>query len=326
MKSYEYTGKTIDEAIASGLSDLGLSREEVDIRVIEEGSKGLFGLFGSRLAKVEISVNDNSEMKAKIKALFEGSLEEAEKQEPKQAKKKELVKETAKENKKEAANQGESQKPQKQEKHAKQARKQAESEDAVKEARPFKAVSAPELNLSDSASKLERAEAFLKALSELMGVDAEIQLSSDEEGNVRASISGDSQGALIGKRGETLDSIQYLASLFMNKGSEQFTRLTVDCEGYRQKREEALIRLAKRMANRARKTGRRVSLEPMNPYERRILHSALQNEEGISTHSEGEEPNRRVVISLQKEYFLKRKEELKNEEEQADKSLDNQGE
>lgn len=324
MKSYEYTGKTVEEAIQSGLADLRLTREEADIRVIEEGSKGLFGLFGSRLAKIAISVNDNSEMKAEIKALFEGSLTENEKkEEPKQEKKQEKKQEVKRESKAPAKSQESA--PAKPERQPKQKKQQSE-EAPVQKARQIKIIEAPELKLSENATKQERAESFLKALSELMGIEVEIQLTSDAEGNIRASISGDSQGVLIGKRGETLDSIQYLASLFMNRGSEEFTRLTVDCEGYRQKREEALVRLAKRMANRARKTGRRVSLEPMNPYERRILHSALQEEEGISTHSEGEEPNRRVVISLQKEYFLKRREELRAEEEQADKNLDNQGE
>ena len=130
-----------------------------------------------------------------------------------------------------------------------------------------------------------------------MGLSITVSLAVDGEGNVFATLDGDPQGILIGRRGETLDALQYLTSLNINKGREEYIRVTIDSEGYRQKREEALVRLANRMANRARKTGRRVSMEPMNPYERRIFHSALQTTPGIATHSEGEEPNRHIVIT-----------------------------
>ena len=109
---------------------------------------------------------------------------------------------------------------------------------------------------------------------------------------------GDTLGILIGRRGETLDALQYLTSLQVNKGREGYIRVTLDTENYRAKREDSLRRLAQRMANRAVKTGRKVVLEPMNPYERRVLHTALQNSDVVTTHSEGEEPNRRVVITL----------------------------
>ena len=131
-----------------------------------------------------------------------------------------------------------------------------------------------------------------------MGVNVSVAVKNDEEGNVRVNMEGDTLGILIGRRGETLDALQYLTSLQVNKGQDDYTRVTLDTEGYRAKREEALVRLANRMANRAQKTGRKVSLEPMNPYERRILHSALQDHPAVTTHSEGEEPNRHVVITL----------------------------
>ena len=133
-----------------------------------------------------------------------------------------------------------------------------------------------------------------------MGVEVSVDVNTDEEGNVRVNMQGDSQGILIGRRGETLDALQYLTSLQVNKGRGEYIRVTLDTEGYRARREEALIRLANRMANRAVKTGRRVSMEPMNPYERRILHSALQGNPAVTTHSEGEEPNRHVVITVNK--------------------------
>ena len=151
---------------------------------------------------------------------------------------------------------------------------------------------------ADSAAG--KAYAFLKDLTHLMGVDVEITMGNDADGNVFASMTGDTLGILIGRRGETLDALQYLTSLQVNKGQEGYTRVTLDTENYRAKREDTLVRLANRMANRAVKTGRRVSLEPMNPYERRIIHSALQANEAVDTHSEGDEPNRHVVITLRK--------------------------
>lgn len=134
----------------------------------------------------------------------------------------------------------------------------------------------------------------------VVGVDVSVEVTTDEEGNIRVNMEGDTLGILIGRRGETLDALQYLTSLKVNKGQNEYTRVTLDTEHYRAKREEALVRLANRMANRVQKTGRKVSMEPMNPYERRILHSALQNNEFVTTHSEGEEPNRHVVITPKK--------------------------
>ena len=144
------------------------------------------------------------------------------------------------------------------------------------------------------------AHAFLMELTKLMGVDVTIDMGTDAEGNVYGFINGDTLGILIGRRGETLDAVQYLTSLKVNRGREGYTRVTLDTENYRAKREDTLIRLANRMANRALRTGRKVSLEPMNPYERRIIHYALQGTEGVTTHSEGEEPNRHVVITVKK--------------------------
>jgi spoIIIJ-associated protein len=141
------------------------------------------------------------------------------------------------------------------------------------------------------------AQEFLQHLTGLMGLDVSVAVARDDEGHVLVQMEGDAQGILIGRRGETLDALQYLTSLKVNRGQEEYVRVTLDSEGYRKKREEALTRLANRMANRAKKTGRSVSMEPMNPYERRIFHSALQACPGIATHSEGEEPNRHVIIT-----------------------------
>ena len=152
----------------------------------------------------------------------------------------------------------------------------------------------------DPASLVGQAQSFLKELTHLMGVDVTVAMGTDAENNIFAQMTGDTLGILIGRRGETLDALQYLTSLRINKGQDHYTRVTLDTENYRAKREDTLIRLANRMANRAVKTGRKVSLEPMNPYERRVIHSALQPNELVDTHSEGEEPKRHIVITLRK--------------------------
>ena len=166
-----------------------------------------------------------------------------------------------------------------------------------------KPASAPEAAQppADAEAPEGRAFTFLTDVTRLMGVEVTINARRDEEGNVRVDMFGDTLGILIGRRGETLDALQYLTSLYVNKGSEDYIRVTLDTENYRAKREEALRRLANRMANRAVKTGRKVVMEPMNPYERRILHSALQQNDAVTTHSEGEEPNRHVVITLKQQ-------------------------
>ena len=134
-----------------------------------------------------------------------------------------------------------------------------------------------------------------------MGLVVTINLKYDEIDNyMDIELSGDEMGVLIGKRGQTLDSLQYLVSLVINKESENYVRVKVDTENYRQRRKETLENLAKNIAYKVKRTKRSVSLEPMNPYERRIIHSALQNDKYVATHSEGEEPFRRVVVNLKK--------------------------
>ena len=146
-----------------------------------------------------------------------------------------------------------------------------------------------------------KAQEFLGNVTRLMGVETQVHMTTDEEGFLHADLQGDTSGILIGRRGETLDALQHLTSLYINKGKSDYTRITLDTENYRARREDTLIRLANRYANRAVKTGRRVSVEPMNPYERRIMHSALQENEMVDTHSEGEEPNRHIVITPRKQ-------------------------
>ena len=334
MREYEASARTVEEAIEQGLQELGVSIGDVDVRVVEEGSKGLFGLFGSRPAKVKLTVKDSeadplselmaaeepkakkqpekkpapkkeenqpagrkeTEKKAPEKKPEEKKAEEQKPEERKPAEKKP-------EEKKATEKKSEEKKKKPAVKQAEEAQAEADAEPAEKE--PVRVLEKPEITMIpadqlDPESGAGIAKAFLSDLTRLMGVDVTIEMGTDPEGNVYGRMTGDTLGILIGRRGETLDAVQYLTSLKVNRGREGYTRVTLDTENYRARREDTLIRLANRMANRAVRTGRKVSLEPMNPYERRIIHFALQQNEAVSTHSEGEEPNRHVVITVRK--------------------------
>ena len=294
MKQYEASAKTVEEAIELGLQELGVSIGDVDVQVVEEGSKGLFGLFGSRPVKVRLTVKDSEE--DPLADLLEDKKPAKAKKEPEK-----------KPEKKPAEKKVEEKKPAPEKKKAEKkpepaAEKKAETKIEKPEIRPMEKpevtmIPAEEL-AADSPAGI--AHAFLMEMTKLMGVDVTIDMGTDAEGNVFGYINGDTLGILIGRRGETLDAVQYLTSLKVNRGREGYIRVTLDTENYRAKREDTLIRLANRMANRALRTGRKVSLEPMNPYERRIIHYALQQTSGVTTHSEGEEPNRHVVITNKK--------------------------
>ena len=289
MKQYEFTARTESEAIELGLQELGVSIADVDVQVVEEGSKGLFGLFGSRPVKVRLTLKDAEEdpladlLEEKTAKKPEKRAEKAEKKVEKKAEKAEEKAEKKDEPKVEVK--------------AEEVPKAPKQEIRPMEKPEVTMIPAEELT-EDSPARI--AHAFLMELTKLMGVDVTIDMGTDAEGNVFGYINGDTLGILIGRRGETLDAVQYLTSLKVNRGREGYTRVTLDTENYRAKREDTLIRLANRMANRALRTGRKVSLEPMNPYERRIIHYALQQTEGVDTHSEGEEPNRHVVITHKK--------------------------
>ena len=147
----------------------------------------------------------------------------------------------------------------------------------------------------------DKAEDFLKDVLEAMDLEVVIDVKYDEaEKNMEIDLKGDDMGVLIGKRGQTLDSLQYLVSLVVNKESEEYIRVKVDTEDYRSRRQATLEGLAKNISYKVKRTKRAVSLEPMNPYERRIIHSALQNDKYVTTHSEGDEPFRHVVVTLKK--------------------------
>lgn len=162
-------------------------------------------------------------------------------------------------------------------------------------------IKARPIEIVEELSVDEQAKKFLNEVFQAMNMTVVIEASYDDEDNsLDIELSGDEMGVLIGKRGQTLDSLQYLISLVVNKGTTEYIRVKVDTENYRQRRKETLENLAKNISYKVKRTKRPVSLEPMNPYERRIIHSALQNDKFVATHSEGEEPFRRVVVTLKR--------------------------
>lgn len=203
-RSIEKQAKTIQEAVQAALGELGTYEENVDIEVLDEGNKGIFGIIGNKMARVRVTLKETGG---------------------------------------------------------------------------------------------EKASQFLYDVFDKMNLAAEIAVAEDEE-SVLLKVKGKDIGIIIGRRGETLDSLQYLASLVINKDKGSYKRVVIDVENYRQKREDTLVKLANRLADKVAKYKKSITLEPMNPYERRIIHSTLQNNRYVETYSVGEEPNRKVVIKL----------------------------
>ena len=246
--------------------------------------------------------SEKKEEKAAAKA--EKKPEKSEKEKAEKAEKSEkAVKKAVKEEKASGKEDKKSeQKEQKSEKKAAKAEKKAEKAQTqtvpVKEEQESAAETTPRVPADPEVVK-SRAEEFLSSMLSAMGVQASIE-TTYEDGTLNVNLEGDDMGILIGKRGQTLDSIQYLTSLVVNKGKAAYVRVKIDTENYRERRKATLENLAKNMAFKVKKTRRPAYLEPMNPYERRIIHSALQNDPYVTTHSEGEEPARKVVITLRK--------------------------
>ncbi|MBQ5770523.1 MAG: protein jag [Clostridia bacterium] len=324
MRTIETSGKTVEEALKTGLQELGCDISEVTHEVLDKGSTGLFGMFG-RLARVRITVKEKdpdfdfempvlslnpvSAESEKKPARKEKAAEPVKKKEPKAKAEKPAEEAAPAEEKKEEAAPAEEKAEPKAEKPARKRTRQPKKEKVSENAEAAEAAAEekgepapakpelPELDVESLSESGKRAYDFLSNVTKLMGVDVEIRM-LEEENHLTVEMTGDTLGVLIGRRGETMDAIQYLTSLTVNKEKSEYTRVSLDVEHYRAKREETLRKLALRMANRAKKSGRRVVLEPMNPYERRVMHSALQNHPYVQTHSEGEEPYRRVIITL----------------------------
>ena len=268
MDYTEKWGKDINEAVELALIDLKVSRDEVEVTVLEEPTKGFLGI-GAKLAKVRV------EKKAPQKP------EKPEKKEPekKAPEKKEQPKKSSKPKEKKTNDK------KSQEKKPEEKKKNIVLDD----------VDINDLKVVEEHEALT----FLKDITGKMGLDLDFSARVGED-LVYVEMSGKDSRTVIGKRGQTLDAIQYLTSLVVNKEKEKYTKVVVDAENYRAKRERTLEQLANRLAAKVIKTRKHIRLEPMNPYERKVIHATLQKNPNITTRSEGEEPYRRVVIELKK--------------------------
>ena len=284
--SIRVSAKTVDDAITEALIQLGVTSDKLEYEVIEKGSAGFLGI-GMKQAVIEArrkpeAVEVTEDIKEEIK--FDISLDD----------RKETKKETRKEIRKEK-------------KEFKQEVKETAKEDVKAEKKASGAVKKEEtsgkreiVTVRVTEESKAAVEAFLKDTLKAMGLEVEITSVIEEDGSLSVDMKGDNMGILIGKRGQTLDSLQYLANRVANKHQDGYVRVKLDTENYRARREETLKHLAKNIAHKVKRNRRPVSLEPMNPYERRIIHSALQSDPYVTTHSEGEEPYRKVVVTLKR--------------------------
>lgn len=254
--------KTVDEAVSAALIELNITRDEAKIEVIEEASKGFLGLIGTKDATVKVS--KVTDTKDILAEIFNEEPESEKSQEKAQ-----VMSDKFENNSKDSA-----------------FGVQIESDEDL-----------------DNRSIEDITEEFMKKLMNTLDIEYSLKIERDKN-ILNVEILGNEQelGIVIGKRGVTLDAIQYILSLIINKNSKEFIRVIVDSSGYRKKREHTLQDLAKKMASKAIKTSRAIRLEPMNPQERKIIHEALQDYDGVFTHSEGKDPYRRVVIQKEREY------------------------
>ncbi len=269
QKSIEVRGKTADDALAKGLAQLGLERDDVSVEIIERGKKGILGI-GAVDAVVRLSYEAPDEPAPKPAPAPAKPAPRAEKPAPRPAK------------------------------PAPRPERRPEPKPEPKPAPKPEPKPAPAPAVRAEGTQAEQTEAFLRGLLERMGVQADMEITPREGGGLDVQLTGEGIGAVIGRRGETLDAIQHLTNYAVNRGSDRHDHINVDAEHYRAKREESLVHLAEKMAAKAVKYKRSMALEPMNSYERHVIHTALQNYEGVTTSSIGTEPNRRVVVAYVK--------------------------
>lgn len=280
------SAKTLDDAITEALVQLGVTSDRLEYDVIEKGSPGFLGI-GMKQAVIrawrkeepkEESVDEIAEELIKEAVPTDITLDTKEKKEPKKPKKenKEPRKAAQKSGKKEIK---------------KEQKKEAKPEEKTEPRHET------ELAKVEDAT-IKECETFLQNVLQAMHMEVELCSKVDEEGALSIEMKGDNMGILIGKRGQTLDSLQYLTNRVANKMQAGYVRVKLDTEDYRERRKETLENLARNIAHKVKRTRKPVTLEPMNPYERRIIHSALQGDKNVTTHSEGEEPYRRVVVTL----------------------------
>lgn len=284
--SIRVSAKTLDDAITEALIQLGVTSDRLEYNVIEKGSAGFLGI-GMKQAVIEAWKKEDKEEEAFLKAV-----EETIRETPVKGyfTKEDDVKEQPKE---EAAEKKEAVREEKTEKE--------EAFVNVKEEKPESvSVKEKERLVKVEDETIRYVEQFVKDTLKAMNMEVEITSSIDEDGALYVDMKGENMGILIGKRGQTLDSLQYLANRVANKHQSGYVRVKLDTENYRARREETLRHLAKNIAHKVKRNRRPVILEPMNPYERRIIHSTLQSDPYVTTHSEGEEPYRKVVVTLKR--------------------------
>ena len=272
--SIRVSAKTVDDAITEALIQLGVTSDRLEYEVIEKGSAGFLGI-GMKQAVIEA----RRKPEPKEEKVEEPVVEEPVEAEPKKVEAVQPQK---------AAAEKKADEPQKaafEKAVEKEVKEEVKKETKLVEVQP---------------QTIEAVEDFLKNTMKAMDMEVELKTEIDQDGALCIDMSGEHMGILIGKRGQTLDSLQYLANRVANKHQEGYVRVKLDTENYRARREETLRHLAKNIAHKVKRNRRPVALEPMNPYERRIIHSALQSDPYVMTHSEGEEPFRKVVITLKK--------------------------
>ena len=301
MEEITVSAKTLDDAITEALIQLGVTSDQLEYDVIEKGNAGFLGI-GRKQAvikarrKVEKKVNDepvidfSDAVKGVMKDSKSDNYHKHNNRDNKKKKDNRKKENYHKNNKNVAAS----------EKTEKVKEETVKTEKKEKNDKPHKPVQErKEIELAKVEDiTVKTCEEFLTNVLKAMDMEVEIKTSIDEEGALCIEMNGDNMGILIGKRGQTLDSLQYLTNRVANKAQDGYVRVKLDTEDYRRRRKETLENLAKNIAHKVKRTRRSVSLEPMNPYERRIIHSALQGDRSVTTHSEGEEPYRRVVVTL----------------------------
>lgn len=288
MEYITVSAKTLDDAITEALVQLGVTSDQLDYQVIEKGSAGFLGI---GMKQAVIRARRKEEVKEKEpeieipKADLSQVKEPVRKEEKKEVPKKDSIKKES---------------PKKDHGKKEFAKKEPKKKPVVKEQPANDAPEKKEVELAKvEACTIEACEKFVSDVLKAMDMtDVKVTSMVDEEGALSIDMEGSNMGILIGKRGQTLDSLQYLTNRVANKMQEGYVRVKLDTEDYRRRRKETLENLAKNIASKVKRNRRTVSLEPMNPYERRIIHSALQADPAVSTHSEGEEPYRRVVVTL----------------------------
>lgn len=288
--SIRVSAKTLDDAITEASVQLGVTSDRLEYDVIEKGSAGFLGI-GMKQAVIEAwRKEEPEEEKQDIKEIFSESeiLGELKNERPvneKREKKEKRQRDQKKEDKKKEVKKEE-------------IKEEVKAEEITEEAAPVKEEKNKPVEVEPQT--VSAVEKFIQDTLGAMNMEVEISSEIDGDGALCVNMKGEHMGILIGKRGQTLDSLQYLANRVANKHQEGYVRVKLDTENYRARREETLRHLAKNIAHKVKRTRRPVSLEPMNPYERRIIHSALQSDPYVTTHSEGEDPYRKVVVTLKK--------------------------